>query len=140
MSNKVPFKTYEEFTFAADKFVMTAVELFFSDNKSITKSEKISYLIDFIMRFNEWFSLGKLNSKDLEYLLDFFTIKGLTELIDEAFEFTVAPILIQQLHRILMSNFSTILHNSTKYFDRVLLRQWLSGMLEIDDTCGEIVV
>ena len=94
MTRKVLFSDYQQFVSAIDDLVINAISLFLNEIKRVddctvvktkTNSERITYIIDFLLRFSELQAKGTLSNHDWQLVLSYFTAEGIKETPDELF-------------------------------------------------------
>lgn len=94
MTRKVLFSDYQQFLSAIDDLVINSISLFLNEIKRVddctvvktkTNSERITYIVDFLIRFSELQARGVLSSNDWQLVLSYFTAAGIKETTDELF-------------------------------------------------------
>lgn len=137
MTRKVLFSDYQQFLRAIDDLVINSISLFLNEIRRVddctviktkTKSECITYIIDFLLRFSELQAKGTLSNNDWQLVLSYFTTTGIKETTDELFSnMQIAECIAGIISDRLMFALDT-LHTHTSA-DRVQLRKFLQDMV-----------
>ena len=133
MTRKVLFSDYQQFLRAIDDLVINSISLFLneikrSDNctvyKTKTNSERITYIVDFLLRFSELQAKGTLSNNDWQLVLSYFTTAGIKETTDELFSnMQIAECIAEFISDKIISALDTLRTHTSA--DRVLLRKVL---------------
>lgn len=137
MTRKVLFSDYQQFLRAIDDLVINSISLFLNEIKRVddctafktkTNSERITYIIDFLLRFSELQAKGTLSNHDWQLVLSYFTADGIKETTDELFSTMQIAECISEFisNRIIFALDTLHVHTSA---DRVQLRKFLQEIV-----------